>query len=81
MAEKLKLVTKEVFDEFVNSYEKGVLVGDVTGICEPPLLTLNDFRNGRVWPDSVVASIVLDEGLPGEHVEDQRFFEYRILNN
>jgi hypothetical protein len=45
--------TKEEFDAFIKAYPRP-LVFDVTGICEPPYASYNDFTLGN-WPESVVA--------------------------
>ena len=62
MSEKYKDVSKEKFDNFVSSYPKPLEM-DVTGICEPPVLSYNDFTKGD-WPDSVVATVMLYEDYP-----------------
>ena len=51
-------VSKEDFDHYINAYPRQ-LEKDVTGICEPPLLTYNDFSGGRKWPESIVAKVKL----------------------
>lgn len=55
----MQITTKEKFYAFVKSYPRK-LERDVTAICEPPLLTYNDFTLGR-WPKSMVAKCVLNE--------------------
>ncbi len=56
-----KQVTKEEFEKFEEEY--GIpLDRDVTGICEPPLLTLNDFSKGKKWPESIVAKAYIMDG-------------------
>jgi len=50
-------VTKEEFKHFINNYPNK-LIKDTYMICEPPVLTWNDFTKGD-WPISVVASKVL----------------------
>lgn len=62
---KKKVVSKAEFDDFIDSYPNELAV-DVTGICEPPLKTYNDFSDGKVWPESIVASVVLFESYPKE---------------
>lgn len=49
-----KKVSKQEFEEFVKNYPRKLLY-DVTGICEPPAVSYNDFELGK-WPESVVAS-------------------------
>lgn len=51
-----KQVTKEEFYEFINSYNNKLEI-DVAGMFEPPLKSYNDFTDGKVWPESVVAFI------------------------
>jgi hypothetical protein len=51
----LKDVSREEFDAFVKAYPRP-LTRDVTAICEPPLITFNDFERAPYWPGSVVAS-------------------------
>jgi len=75
---KPKIVTKEEFDNFINTYPSKLEV-DVMGICEPPLKTYNDFSDGKIWPESAVASVVLNTamvGFPGYNGEPD---EYRLL--
>jgi hypothetical protein len=55
----LRPCTKVELEAFVASYPRP-LVKDVFGAFEPPLLTYNDFTLGA-WPDSVVASVMLNE--------------------
>ena len=57
-------VSEEEFDAFIKGHPRK-LSYDVTGICEPPLGSYNDFRTGKVWPDSVVAKVVLNEAMSG----------------
>jgi hypothetical protein len=59
-----KKVSPEEFDAFVSGYPKQ-LVPDVTGICEPPMKSLNDFSDGNVWPESMVAKVVLNTAMRG----------------
>tara|TARA_R110000764_G_scaffold227600_1_gene317804 strand:- start:370 stop:597 length:228 start_codon:yes stop_codon:yes gene_type:complete len=56
-----KKVTKEEFDKFVNEYPNK-LDWNVTGICEPPLCSYNDFTNGKVWPKSMIAKVKMYDG-------------------
>jgi hypothetical protein len=49
----MKPVTKEEFEKFILSYPRP-LDRDVAQMCEPPVVTYNDFSLG-VWPQSVVA--------------------------
>lgn len=73
-------VTKEEFDEFLSAYPRP-LEKDVTGICEPPVLSYNDFAKGP-WPDSIVAAVVLTEDYPKDGKAPYRWKTniYRIQN-
>lgn len=57
---KMRNVTKEEFDDFLAGYGKPLQI-DVVMFCEPPCRQYNDFSSGKVWPESVVASVVLNE--------------------
>lgn len=54
---KFKSVTKDEFEVFLDKYPRK-LVRNVTSICEPPLVSFNDFERAPYWPDSVVAKYV-----------------------
>jgi hypothetical protein len=58
---EFKQVTKEECRKFVTEYPIK-LVYDVTGISEPPTGTWNDFRDGKIWPESIVARVTLYDG-------------------
>jgi hypothetical protein len=51
----LKPCTKTEFDAFIAAYPRK-LERNVFMAGDPPLVTYNDFSDGKVWPDSVVAS-------------------------
>lgn len=55
-----KVVSKEEFQNFVKNYPN-VLDWNVTGICEPPLGSHNDFTLGN-WPESMVTKVILMDG-------------------
>ena len=60
---KYKKCTKGEFFNYISEYEKqnGVkLVRDVYMACEPPMITYNDFSNGKKWPESIVVKSVAD---------------------
>lgn len=60
-----KQVTKEEFYQYAANRFKSTgnkLDRDVAMMCEPPLLTLNDFSDGLVWPESIVAKAVMYDG-------------------
>jgi len=54
-------VSKADFDQYISDYPKP-LEKDITRICEPPMLTYNDFSDGKVWPQSIVAKAQLYDG-------------------
>ena len=56
-------VTKEEFGEFVKNYPIK-LEWNVTAICDPPMGSYNDFSDGKVWPESVVAKVHLYDDDP-----------------
>lgn len=51
--QEFKQVSEKEFLEFIKNYPNE-LVMDVTGICEPPMISYNDFKLGD-WPESMVA--------------------------
>lgn len=51
-------VTKEEFDKFIKEYPRKLEANFVT-ICEPPLMTYNDFSIAE-YPNSIVASFYDD---------------------
>lgn len=59
-----KKVSKEEFDAFVASYPIP-LHSNVAHMFEPPVLTLNDFSSGKVWPESAVAWKILNTAMQG----------------
>lgn len=69
-----KEVTKEEFQEFVKKYPNK-LDWNVTGICEPPLGSHNDFSDGKVWPESMVTKVFI---MDGSAYYDGKFSEYYI---
>lgn len=58
-----KPASKQEFLDFLSSYSE-TLVRDCTGICEPPLISYNDFSNGKKWPESIVAKYHATESYP-----------------
>jgi hypothetical protein len=47
-------VTEQEYRDFITTYPLP-LKTDYTAICEPPMLSHNDFSGGKVWPESMVA--------------------------
>lgn len=77
----LKSVTYEEFNEFLKDYPRS-LVRDVTGICDPPCITYNDFELADRWPYSIVARTWLYSDTPDDHYyrpQDER--NYLIMAN
>ena len=76
-----KKVTCEEFDEFLKNYPRP-LIRNVSGICEPPCISYNDFELADRWPYSVVARTWLYSDKPGDYFyepEDKR--NYIIMAN
>ncbi len=66
---KFKQVTEEEFNQFI---ERKDLTRAVYAIVEPMQVQFNDFSDGKVWPQSVVAYFY-DDYLDG----DKRLFFVR----
>lgn len=47
-------VSENDFKAFIRAYPT-LLEQDICGISEPPLISFNDFRGGKKWPESMVA--------------------------
>lgn len=62
---RFRQCTKEELDSFLRDYD-GDLKADVSQMFDPPLCTYNDFSDGKIWPESIVAQVVLgsDRGDP-----------------
>lgn len=56
-----KQVTKEEYLNALSNYPNK-LEWDVTGICEPPMGSHNDFSEGKAWPESMVGKVKLYDG-------------------
>lgn len=77
-----KKVDKNAFNSFINNYPKK-LERDVYGVCEPPLITYNDFSKGD-WPESIVASTYLYENEPESYwyvPEEERIYCIHEVDN
>ena len=77
---QFKDVTKQEFDEFIASYPRH-LERDVCCICDPPVVSYNDWEIG-LWSRSIVASTMLYSDDPKNwyyEPEDKRV--YRIVTN
>ena len=78
---KFKKVDKKEFDVFVKNYPNP-LGWDVAGMFEPPVGSYNDFSNGKIWPESVVAKVSMEWMGPNDEIDREghhRFWEYYIL--
>lgn len=60
MLNGLTQVQPSELKEYVDNYPRPLEI-DVAQMYEPPLKTWNDFSNGKVWPQSVVAAEVIGE--------------------
>jgi len=58
MSPNIQECTKEELEQFVKDYPQP-LETNVAHMFDPPLLTYNDFSDGKVWPESIVAQVVL----------------------
>ena len=78
---KEKLVTKQEFINFLNNYPRK-LIRDVTGICDPPAISYNDFELADRWPYGVVASTYLyDDDPNGYFYSPEEDRTYIIMEN
>ena len=76
-----KRVSKEEFDRFIENYPRP-LTYDVTGICEPPAVSYNDFKLANRWPYSIVASThIYDDDPKGYYYEPEEKRSYIIIEN
>ena len=76
----MEKVTKAEFDLFVKNYPNELVPHTIT-ICEPPMLTYNDFSNGRKYPeDSIVAKVIGNNLMPGTHTDEYFIERERITN-
>lgn len=74
-------VTKEEFYNFIKNYPRR-LVYDVTGICDPPQASYNDFELANRWPYSIVAATYLYDNEPdGYYYESEEQRIYIIMEN
>lgn len=63
-----KQVSKKEFENFIRNYPRKL---SICGICDPPLITYNDFEISREWSDSVVASTMK---CTGSTEENRKYF-------
>ena len=64
-----KKVTKQEYEKFINTYPRN-LVMNAYGVCEPPLITANDFELAPMWPFSIVAKTWANQYLIVENYEE-----------
>jgi len=72
MTSRFKKVSKKEYEAFISSYPNE-LDRNVVLFCEPPMENYNDFTDGKIWPESMVAKRFL------EH--DREDGEFYILEN
>lgn len=60
-APEMREIAKVDFAAWLAAYPRK-LMRDVCGICEPPIVTWNDFERAPYWPDSIVAQTSADSG-------------------
>lgn len=76
-----KRVSKQDFAGFIQNYPRRLTV-DCCGICDPPLLSYNDFSLANRFPYSVVASThVYDDDSSGFYYEPEKDRVYTIVSN
>ena len=74
-------VTKEEFQTFIAAYPRK-LERDVYGVCDPPVVTYNDFELANRWPYSVVAHTALYSDDPNDYwYEPEEKRVYRVMSN
>ena len=73
----MKVVNEETLINFLKNYPRK-LNRDVTGICDPPALSYNDFKLADRWPSSIVAIGYLWSDDPKDYFykpkEERRYF-------
>ena len=72
-------VTKEEYYSFLEKYPRKITM-DCTGICDPPLITANDFELANRWPHSIVAKRWLVSDDPNDYYYDPNS-TYEIMKN
>jgi len=65
-------VSQEEFNRFIAEYPHP-LERNVARMFEPEQLSYNDFSDGKKWPESVVAFVVLYEAYPKDGQEPYRW--------
>ena len=76
-----KEVTRDEYLAFIKRWPNKLEFA-CTGICEPPLGSYNDFSDGKVWPESMVAKEVRDWMGPGGETDGSlpgKFWRYYVL--
>lgn len=76
-----KKVSEQEFIKFIKNYPRK-LVRDVSGICDPPSITYNDFELADRWPYSIVANTWMYSDDPEDYFyEPKETREYVIIVN
>lgn len=60
MPSEYRKVSKAEFDSFLSNYPKP-LEHNACHISDPPTCSYNDFSNGKIWPESIVAKYRPDD--------------------
>ena len=64
-----KKATKQEYEKFIHTYPRNLEM-NAYGVCEPPLITANDFDLAPMWPFSVVAKAWSDQYLIAENYKE-----------
>lgn len=76
-----KKVSEQEFIEFIKNYPRK-LVRHVSGICDPPSITYNDFELADRWPYSIIANTWMYSDDPDDYFyEPKEAREYEIIVN
>ena len=77
----MERVTKAEYEDFINKYPRRLDV-DCCGICEPPLITHNDFELANRFPYSVIAKTwYYSDDMTDLYYEPEEEREYYIMTN
>jgi hypothetical protein len=75
-------VTKEQFEQVLDSYGRQKLTRAITAICEPPMTRYHDFSGGKKWPEGRVAYIIRNSAMPEDYNAgpDEYHIEEEVLH-
>ena len=77
----MEKVSEQEFINFIEKYPRK-LVKNVSGICDPPSITYNDFELADRWPYSIVANTWMYSDNPEDYFyEPEEKREYIIMTN